>query len=200
MTNVVKKTPGVEDAEGVLTRTSVVVNNKEQEISYISGISERYLKIFGEADFVDPLEGRQLKDSDRSKIIVGYNHVFGDIWEKPLRLGDDLEIKGKEFEIVGVLQKQGNSGDDNSVWMEKETFRDLFEIGDEEGTLVAQVDAGFDVEEIAEKIRDALRDEKNQKKGQETFISQQEIQGLICIYLFNRSGGKIHNIFIHNHL
>jgi putative ABC transport system permease protein len=168
----IKDVRGVEEAEGALTRTNVAVNGKEQEIVFANGVTEEYLEIFGGTDFIDPLEGRQLKDSDRSKIVVGYNHFFGNIWEKPLILGDDLEIKGKKFEIVGVLKKQGNSGDDNSVWMEKETFRELFETGEDEGTIVVKTAKGFNPDEVALEIEDALRDERDERKGQETFSVQ----------------------------
>lgn len=168
----VRNVRGVEFAEGALARIGVVINRKEKEISYINGLNEKYLEIFSGTDFIEPLEGRQLKDSDRSKIVVGYNHIFGDLWDKRLRLGDDLEIKGKKFEIVGVLKKQGNSGDDNSVWMKKDIFRELFNTGNDEGTIIAKTKKGFDVEEVAENIKDALRDGRNEKKGRETFSVQ----------------------------
>ena len=168
----VRDVSGVEEAEGALTRTSVAINGKEQEIVYVNGISERYIEIFGGADFISPLEGKQLKDSDKGKIVVGYNHIFGNIWNKELRVGSDLEIKGKEFEIIGVLKKQGNSGDDNSIWMEKEAFRALFDTGEDEGIIVAKTKKGFNPDVVAEDIKEALRDERNERIGQETFSVQ----------------------------
>jgi len=100
----VRKTPGVQDAEGVLTRTGIVVSNKEQNIIMISGLNENYLKIFGNIDSLAVIEGRQIRDTDKSKVVVGYNHVFGNLWDKKLRIGSKIEIKGKEFEIVGVFK------------------------------------------------------------------------------------------------
>jgi putative ABC transport system permease protein len=168
----IRKTEGVEFAEGALTRTTVAINGKEQEIVFVNGVNEKYLEIFGGTDFINPIEGRQLRDSDRSKIVVGYNHIFGNIWDKKLRVGSNLEIKGKKFEIVGVLKKQGNSGDDNSVWMEKETFRELFQTGNDEGVIVAKTESGFNPDEVAEAIEEELRDSRNERVGQETFSVQ----------------------------
>ncbi len=168
----VKKVNGVEDAEGALTRTGLAVNGKEQEIVMISGLNEKYLEIFGDIDALRPIEGRQLKNTDKSKVVVGYNHVFGNLWDKKLRLGSKIEIKGKEFEIVGVLKKQGNSGDDNSVWMEKETFREIFNTGNDEGTIVAKTEKSFNPDEVAGNIEKALRKKKDQRIGQETFYVQ----------------------------
>ena len=39
----VRKVSGVEDAEGALTRTTVAVNGKEQEIVFVNGVNEKYL-------------------------------------------------------------------------------------------------------------------------------------------------------------
>lgn len=170
--DVIRDATGVEDAEGYLTRINVVSNGKEQEIVFINGVNERYLDIFGDTSFTTPIEGRQLEDSDRNKIVVGNNHIYGDLWSRPLRLGDDLEIKGKNFEIVGVLERQGNGGDDNSVWMQKESFRELFQTGEDEGSVVATIHQGYEVEDVVENIEDALRDERNEEVGEETFSVQ----------------------------
>ena len=124
----IKNTAGVEDAEGALVRTGIVKNSKEQKVIMINGLNEKYLEIFGDIDALEIIEGRQLRDSDRSKVVVGYNHIFGDLWEKDTRVGSDIEIKDKEFEIVGVLKKQGNPIDDSAVWMEKETFRKMISV------------------------------------------------------------------------
>jgi len=168
----VRKTPGVQDAEGVLTRTGIVISGKEQNIIMISGLNEDYLNIFGNLDSLSVIEGRQIRDTDKSNVVVGYNNVFGDLWDKELRIGSKIEIKGKEFKVIGVLKKQGNPSDDNSIWMEKETFRELFNTGNDEGIIIAKTKTGFNPDEVAVSIEKALRKEKNEKVGQETFSVQ----------------------------
>ena len=71
---VVLDVSGVEDAEGALTRTGLAINRKEQEIVFINGLNEKYLEIFGDIDALGIVEGRQLRDGDRSKIVVGYKN------------------------------------------------------------------------------------------------------------------------------
>jgi len=173
---IVRNVLGVGDAQSSLTRFGLIENKKEQEVVFIHGISEDYLGLFEDSDIIKVLNGRQIKDSDNSKIVVGNNHIFGSLWENELALGKSLEIKGKKFDIVGVLKKQGNPFDDNSVWMEKETFRDLFKIENDEGIIIAKAEKGFDPEKVAEEIRKDLRDEKDQDEGQETFSVQTSAQ------------------------
>lgn len=168
----IQKVKGVEDAEGALTRTGIIKFRDEQEVAIINGLNERYLEIFGEINALEIIRGRQLKDEDKSKVVVGYNHLFGDMWGKKAQTGNKLEIKNQEFKIVGVLKKQGNPIDDNSAWMEKETFRELFETGEDEGTIVVKTKSGFNPEKVAEEIKKELRDARNEKQGQETFSVQ----------------------------
>ncbi len=168
----IRSVTGVEGAEGIVTRNSIISYKKESEVVMVAGMSEEYVEIFGNIDALKIIEGRQLRDSDKSNIVVGYNHIFGNLWDRKLKIGDDLEIKGKEFEIVGVLKKQGNPADDNAVWMEKETFRDLFDVGDNEGTITVKVKEGFNPDKVAEEIKEELRDERNEEEEQETFSVQ----------------------------
>lgn len=167
---------GVEDAEGALSKTGVIRNDDEQEVVLVNGVNERYLEVFGDIEALEPIEGRQIKDTDTSKAVVGYNHMFGNLWNEEVRLGDEIEIRGKEFKVVGVLRSQGNAFDDNSVWIQKERFTELFQTGSDEGVIVVKTQEGFDPEEVAENIKEALRDEKDQEKGQETFTVQTSAQ------------------------
>ncbi len=169
---VVRNVDGVEDAQSLTSRTGIVENKKEQKVLFVNGVSEDYLKLFEGASITEVFEGRQIKDSDSSKIIVGNNHLYGNLWDKKIVIGSTLEIKGKKFEVIGVLKKQGNPYDDNSIWMEKETFKGLFEIKDDEGMIVAKTKRGFDPNTVAERIMEELRDHKNQKERQETFQVQ----------------------------
>lgn len=163
---------GVQGAEGALTRTAIVINGKEQQIAFVSGVNEAYLKLFGNIDATAVVAGRQLKDTDKSKVVIGYNNAFGDIWKKKLTIGSKIEIKGQTFEVIGIMKKQGNPADDGAVWMQKETFQTLFDTGNDEGTIVVKTKEGFNPDKVASDIETALRKEKNQKVGQETFSVQ----------------------------
>lgn len=163
---------GVENAAGALVRTAPVRFKDEIEVVMVDGISEEYLEIFADIDSLKVIEGRQLKDSDKFKLVVGYNHVFGELWQKKAKIGNDLEIEGKKFEIIGVIKKQGNPYDDAAVWLTKDVFVELFNTGDDEGTIMAKTKKGFNPESVAEDIKRKLRRERDEKEGQETFTVQ----------------------------
>ena len=189
----IKNVEGISDVEGAITRTSVVQSGKEQQVAMISGINQKYLDIFGNIDATAVVAGRQLRDSDSGKAVVGYNNAFGTEWKKPLKIGDRIEIKGKQFEIVGILKKQGNPLDDTSVWIEKGVFQNIFATGDDQGTLVAKVKPGFDPNAVAEKIKAALLKERNEKTGQETFNVQSAAQ---LLETFTNIFGVVQAVFV----
>lgn len=163
---------GVEKAEGILMKTGPVKFKEQTKIIFIIGGNEDYLELFGDVDALKIIEGRQLRDEDKSKIVVGNNHVFGDLWDKKPDVGNTLEIEGQKFKLIGVVKKQGNPFDDNSVWMQKETMKELLNVDDEESQIVAKVAYGFNPEEVAEDIERKLRNSRNEKEDQETFNVQ----------------------------
>ncbi len=172
----IKKITGVEDAAGVLMKSEPVEFNKEKKIVMLYGLNEDYLKLFGEIDATKIVEGRQLKNDDKSKAVVGYNHLFGDTWEKQAVLGNKLKILNKQFEIVGVVKKQGNPFDDNSVWLKKEMLAEIAGVKDEESLITAKTEKGYDPEKVAGEIKRKLRKERGEKEGQETFSVQTSSQ------------------------
>jgi len=174
----IKEVRGVEDAEGVLIKSAPVKFKDEVEIVMVAGISEDYLNIFGDIEALKVIAGRQLREEDKFKAVVGYNHVFSDLWQKKAEIGNSLEIEGEEFKITGVIKKQGNPFDDNSVWTQKQVLADLLKIEDEESQIIAKTKSGFNPEKVADEIKRKLRKERNEKEAQETF-SVQTASGLL---------------------
>ena len=78
----IKQITGVEDAVGILMESEPVEFNGEKKIVMLYGLNEDYFKLFGEIDATKIIAGRQLENKDQSKAVVGYNHIFGDTWDK----------------------------------------------------------------------------------------------------------------------
>ena len=172
----IRNVKGVEATEGILLKNEIVKFKDETKIIYVAGVSQEYLDIFGDIDATKVIGGRQLKSGDKYKAVVGYNHVFGDLWNKEASIGNSIETEGQEFKIIGVLKKQGNPIDDSSVWIMKEVLADLLNIEDEESQIIAKTKQGFNPDDVAEEIERKLRRERGEKEGQETFTVQTSSQ------------------------
>lgn len=171
--DVIKKTNGVQDATGVLVKTSVLTFKKEVKVNMVIGIVPSYLYLFSGMDDFRVIEGRDLKESDKFKAVIGYNNfIDGKIWKKGIRVGDSINIEGSDFKIVGVLGKIGNPYDDAAIYTSKEKLKEILNIQDEESEIIAKVQDGLDPAIIADEITQRLRNLRNEKEGQETFNVQ----------------------------
>ncbi len=165
----VKEVRGVDSAAGVLVKSGTAIFKGELGIGYALGLDDDYLEMFKDFTDFQIIEGRELTDDDKYKVVVGYNHAYGDIWEKPVRLRDTIEIEGIEFKVVGIRGKIGNPVDDGMLSVQKETLREILNVGDEESQIVAKTGDGFNPIDVANDIERALRRERGEKEGQETF-------------------------------
>lgn len=160
---------GVEKTAGILLKSDIVTFKDESKVVFTLGIDDDYLSIFDNLGNFEVVEGRELNNRDKFNVVVGNNHAFGDIWDRNIQLRDTIKIQGKKFKVVGVRGKIGNPFDDNAISMSKETLKEILELGDEESQIIAKIDVGFDIKEVAEKIKEELRKSKKEKEDQETF-------------------------------
>ena len=165
----IRNVRGVDIASGLLIKTSIMEFKGETHIGLVIGYDEYYEEIFGDALEERILEGQSLKENEKTKVMVGYNHAYGDIWDSPMRLRDKIEFEGQEFKVAGIFTTQHNPYDDGALLMRKEVLRDLLKVYEEESTITVKVKEGFNPEEVAENIKRKLRQSRNEKEGQETF-------------------------------
>lgn len=169
---IIEDVRGVDWAIGFLTKQDIMHFREEATIVYTIGTNPDELDLLEEMQSYEILEGRNLKEGDKYKIVVGYNHAYGKIWERNLEIGDKVEIEGTEFEVVGIMDKIGNAIDDASVYLPKEILKEILNTGNEESQIMAKTAQGFDPKEVSETIERKLRQSKNEKEGQETFTVQ----------------------------
>jgi len=169
---VIENVRGVEWAIGFLIKQGTAKYKDEIGIGYATGVNPKDLKLLSEIQSIEILDGRDLKEGDKFKVIVGYNHIYGDNWDKPLQMGSTLEIEGYEFKIVGVYNKVGNPIDDSIIYMPKEVLKEILEVEDEETQIIAKTASGFDPKDVAETVKRKLRQSRDEKEEQETFSVQ----------------------------
>ncbi len=170
---IIKNVRGVEDAVGILMKTSVLNFKDESKIVFAIGIEPEDISLFSEMQSFKIVDGRDLKEGDGFKAIIGYNNAIeGKIWEKAVGIGSTINIGGIEFKVVGILGKTGDPYSDAGVYVPKETLREVLNVRDEESEIIAKTQDGFNPPDVADSITRKLRQERGEKKEQETFIVQ----------------------------
>jgi putative ABC transport system permease protein len=160
---------GVEYASGFLIKQGQATFKGEAGIGFATGITTEDFERMEDEGLLALEDGRILKDGDKYKVVVGYNHIYKDTWEKNMQIGSTIEIEGHDFKVVGVMEKIGNPIDDNTLYLPKETLKEILDIEDEESQIIVKVEKGSDPEEVADTIERKLRNFRDEKEDQETF-------------------------------
>ena len=123
-------------------------------------------------------EGRLLEEGDNGKVLLGNNFLETDDFEKDFRVGKKVKLNGKEFEIIGILEKSSTLQLNVVVFMLNDDLENLLGIENEYDVIVAQVKDKNDIEIVAEDIKRKLRADRNEKEGEETFSVETPLQAL----------------------
>ncbi len=170
---VVQEVTGVDVAAGMITRIASVEYDDETKNTWVSGFpTDETSDVVEDIQSFNILEGRDLEDGDTTSAIVGYNLVYEDFFESSVHIRDNVYIEGEKFKVVGVMDKIGNVQDDTQIIIPIDTAQDLFQTGDELYGIMVKVDDGEEPSEVAEEIKEELRDYRDEEEGEESFTVQ----------------------------
>ena len=169
---VIENVRGVKWAMGFLIKQGQAIYKDEAGIGFATGIDPTESEQLAEIQTWEIKEGRFLKEGDKYKVVLGYNHIYGDNWDRPMDIGSTIQVEGVDFKVVGVMEKIGNPIDDSLIYMTKEVLREILDVEDEESQILVKTAAGFEPSEVADTIERKLRRSRGEKEGQETFNVQ----------------------------
>jgi len=138
------------------------------------------------------IEGRWPTPGKR-EIFVGFlvpKEIFAGMKTKT-----QITLKGKQFEVVGVLKSVGSKQDDSQVYIDIDIYREI--TGERTGAkmAMAKIEPGYSAEGVVENIKESLEESRKRRRGEDlpsyTVISSEKmtdivgnIMGLIQIAIF----------------
>jgi len=165
--NIIERTRGVEKAIGIITTFAKITFG--DELKYVS-VMAFPLDKFKISDFPNAriAEGREPKTNDRYKTVIGYNIANGDLFKKPVKIGDTITVADTDFEVIATLEKMGNRQDDNRVYLSIDSANEIL---DNPGysMIYAVTQTGFNPDDVSDYIKDRMRRDRNEKVGKEDF-------------------------------
>jgi putative ABC transport system permease protein len=154
--NIVEKTPGVKQLTYFTAANAEVKANNQVRYYQVFGLPLDKLGLYEETSSIKIDEGRFLKSGDSKKIMIGSDYKYRNIFKKPLHAGDKITINGIDFKVEGILASIGNPSDDQNIIMSLEDVREVGNITDRIDQMVIQVDAGEDVNKVADSVKRKL--------------------------------------------
>lgn len=183
----IEKISGFKYVVPALFRTSEIKHNKETGFTLVGGIPAENFEQFFEDAGIEIQEGRNIQDNEKNVAIIGAL-AAKEMFDKELRIGEDIEINKQEFEIVGILEEVGNSQDDNQINIPIDAAREIFNEPEAVDTIIAQVKSSSDIPLLQEKIEKELerkRDDTNFQVLTATQILEQinQVLGVMQVVL-----------------
>ena len=166
--NEIKKIPGVKNAVPYFIKADRVKFGSEEEIVNIQATTREEIDIF--SNFYSINEGRFFRDYEDNAVNIGYK-LANDVFDRKIRVGDEIEISGKKFKVVGILEEMGNRQDDTSVFMPLRAAWSLYDARGEITAIFVVADNENIVKEVKERIEDKLED---MRKGKDFEVATTE--------------------------
>ncbi|MEA1925397.1 MAG: ABC transporter permease [Candidatus Altiarchaeota archaeon] len=171
---IIKRIRGVELAGGLISKLAKVKYKDEVKYSWVSGVEPGDTEeIFFDGTGIEILKGQaRFSESDRYKAVVGYEFWVGNVFDRPVGVGDRITINDKKFDVVAEVSRIGNTQDDMNVYIPQETAKDIFGVEDDYMVIMARTKSNYEVGDVAEDITKALRRDRGLDEGDEDFEVQ----------------------------
>jgi putative ABC transport system permease protein len=125
------------------------------------------------------MQGKLLSENDRGKVILG-NHFVKDEFTR-LKVGDNVLIQEKKFEVYGILEESSNLILNHVILMPEQDLKDLLDIHNQVDLIVVQVEDKNKLQSVADEMARKFRRDRKLKVGEEDFSIQTPLQNLSAI-------------------
>ncbi|MFC1789741.1 ABC transporter permease [Patescibacteria group bacterium] len=161
----IKNTRGVEKVVPMLYKSEIVKYQGESKTVVLYGMDLRNATDLYKEDLgMQSAEGRW-PTAGKRELLVG--SLVPTTVLPGMKVGTIATIKGRKFEVVGVLKSLGNGQDDSAISIDLEIFRQI--TGERGGApqAVAKIAPGFSVERVAKDIEVNLKKNAKRVAGQD---------------------------------
>lgn len=177
---IIERVSGVDLTIPRLLRVMNVEYNEELRFTYVVShpLDREKVNIVYESFDAKIAEGKLLQAEDRGKVLLGSDFSNENIFDKKIRPGSKININGKDFEVVGILQPTGTFTVNGAILMPQEDMEDVLNIDDEYDFIVAQVRDKDQIERVAKDIEERMRRDRAEEEGEESFNVETPLQAL----------------------
>ncbi|TSC94767.1 MAG: hypothetical protein CEN87_301 [Parcubacteria group bacterium Licking1014_1] len=119
----------------------------------------------------------------KNEVVVG--SIVADEMFPGIKAGSELVIKGRKFEVVGILNSVGSKQDDSMVGIDLNIFKSI--TGERDGAKMAfvKIKAGYLADNVVENLKKELEDNRKRRIGEEEsdssymILTSEKIAGIV---------------------
>ena len=169
----IEKLNSVDYAVGLLIKTVKFEFNDVQTFEFLRSMpsTNEKFKQFQDLNSLEIESGRDLKPGETGKVVLGsnFNKKGENIYNKNIVVGNKILLNDKEFDVIGILKKQGSFIADNIVIMDEEEVRNLVDDHDTYSSISVKSKSIKTINKAKEEIYNYLEKERDTKLGEEDF-------------------------------
>jgi len=145
--------PGVEFVLPIEAMVMTVEYKGEKKSIMIQAADwDKMIKVLDMSQGVELESGRWPRDDHSNEIVLGHLAARS-LFKNKIKLGDDLILKSKRMNIVGVMSEIGNQTDDNSMHVSMDIFRAISGTRQVAGSALVKVVSGANANLVAKQIK-----------------------------------------------
>jgi putative ABC transport system permease protein len=169
----IKSVKGVDLVGGMTVKVAKIKFRDQIVYSTIGGLDPGEAQdILLEGTGVKIEKGQQrFKSGETGKAAVGYEYWATDnLFDQPLKIGDKITINDRRFTVASFISRIGNPSDDANIYIIAADAESLFDVKDDYMQIMVRVRDGYQAKEVADRIQEKMRSDRNEKKGEESFM------------------------------
>lgn len=163
--DVIRKTEGVEEVLTMSYTSSIMRYQEQGKQVLLTGIPwEQGLEILKNYQGWSLAKGTWPVIGKR-EIIIGQQVAY-EIFDEEVEIDSEAVIKGRTFEIVGILNSLGSRTDDSAVYIDMPIYQGL--TGEKRGSAqmaMVKIEEGASLDETAENIKESLQKTRKRRVG-----------------------------------
>lgn len=162
--NTVARTQGVEAVIPNVYKGAIMKYQGQSKTVILAGMDLRNALDIYQNDIGMKIEEGRWPFAGKREIVVG-SLVPTDVFPG-LKINTQATIKGRQFEIVGVLKSRGSKQDDSLVGVDLNIYQEI--TGERKGApqAIAKIASGYNVEQVAKNIKANLEEGAKRRSGQ----------------------------------
>ncbi len=170
----VRRINGISEAVGFRFNSVKIEKDDQFKYVFVLAMPTGQERFFVRESFqLEIIEGRELRQGDKMKVILGYNYGQPNkIFTRPVKVGDHVLINDNRADVVGIYKQIGNPNDDAQVYISEEGYEEIFGESKTYYMLYARVAPDQNPSEMADVVAEKLRRHRGEEKGKETFFVQ----------------------------
>ena len=163
--NTIKKTQGVQAVIPNVYKATLIKYQNQTKTVILSGMDLRNSLDIYQNDIGMKIAQGRWPLPEKREIVVG-SLVPTDVFPG-LKINTTATIKGRRFEVVGVLKSMGSKQDDTMVGIDINLYQGITGERKEAPQAIAKISQGYSVDQVAKNIKTNLEENAKRRVGQE---------------------------------